>query len=94
MPRLDVPVSGAGLGSTMKRVSGLAVVVPPAMLGVRQLPAANPVLPGADPHAVVVGDTVWLYPTWSEERRVERFFAFSSTNLTQWQRHGPVLDFA
>ncbi len=53
--------------------------------------AANPVMPGADPHAVAVGDTVWIYPTWSD-RRLEGFFAFSSTNLTAWQRHGPVLD--
>lgn len=78
----------------MKRFFGLAVVALLARLGVEQLPAANPVLPGADPHAVVVGDTVWLYPTWSDERRGQRFFAFSSTNLIQWQRHGPVLDFA
>jgi len=55
--------------------------------------AANPILPGADPHAVVLGNTVWMYPTWSDQRRAERFFAFSSTNLTDWQRHGPVLDF-
>ncbi|MBX3744899.1 MAG: family 43 glycosylhydrolase [Verrucomicrobiae bacterium] len=57
-------------------------------------PAANPILPGADPHAVVVGDTVWMYPTWSDERRGQRFFAFSSTNLVDWRRHGPVLDLA
>jgi len=49
-------------------------------------------MPGADPHAVVVGDTVWIYPTWSD-RWLDRFFAFSSTNLTDWRRHGPVLDF-
>ncbi len=55
---------------------------------------ANPILPGADPHAIVLGDTVWIYPTWSNDRRGERFFAFSSTNLKDWQRHGPVLDFA
>jgi beta-xylosidase len=55
--------------------------------------SANPVLDGADPHAVVVGDTVWVYPTWSDDRRGHRFFAFSSTNLTDWERHGPILDF-
>jgi beta-xylosidase len=54
--------------------------------------AANPILPGADPHALVVGDTIWIYPTWSPGRG-ERFFAFSSTDFTNWQRHGPVLDF-
>lgn len=57
-------------------------------------PAAfpNPILPGADPHALVWQNTVWVYPTWSDGRG-ERFFAFSSTNLTHWQRHGPLLDF-
>lgn len=55
---------------------------------------SNPVLPGADPHAVVAGDTIWIYPTWSDDRRGQRFFAFSSTNRTAWQRHGPILDLA
>jgi len=63
-----------------------------ALHAVSSLLAANPLLPGADPHAVVVGDTVWIYPTWSDDRRGQRFFAFSSTNWTDWQRHGPVLD--
>jgi beta-xylosidase len=52
----------------------------------------HPVLRGADPHAIAVGNTVWVYPTWSERGHKE-FFAFSSTNLVDWQRHGPVLDF-
>ncbi|MCX8157118.1 MAG: family 43 glycosylhydrolase [Verrucomicrobiae bacterium] len=51
----------------------------------------NPVLYGADPHAMVLSNTFWVYPTWSDGRG-ERFFAFSSTNLTDWQRHGPLLD--
>lgn len=55
--------------------------------------AGNPIMRGADPHAIVLGDTVWIYPTWSDGRG-ERFFAFSSTDLTNWQRHGPVLDLA
>lgn len=61
-------------------------------LGARCLLGANPVMPGADPHALAVGNTVWIYPTWSDGK-LERFFAFSSTNHTHWQRHGPVLDF-
>lgn len=56
------------------------------------LHAANPIMPGADPHALVLGETVWVYPTWSGGPGA-RFFAFSSTNFTDWQRHGPVLDF-
>ncbi len=61
-------------------------------LGTRLLHAANPVMPGADPHALVVGNTVWIYPTWSGGWG-QRFFAFSSTNLVDWERDGPVLDF-
>jgi hypothetical protein len=49
-------------------------------------------MPGADPHALVLGNTVWVYPTWSDGYG-QRFFAFSSTNQVDWQRHGPVLDF-
>ncbi len=64
--------------------------VPPA--GERR--GGNPVLPGADPHVVVVGDTFWLYPTWSRPGSGEAFHAFSSTNLTDWSRNGPVLRLA
>lgn len=55
------------------------------------VPIPNPILPGADPHVLVTGGTVWLYPTWNDGKG-ERFFAFSSTNLIHWERHGPLLD--
>lgn len=70
------------------RLQGLLLL---GTLGVSWLHAANPILPGADPHALVVDQTVWIYPTWSGGRG-ERFFTFASTNLVDWQRHGPVLD--
>lgn len=55
----------------------------------------NPVIKGAaDPHAMVVGQTVWVYPTYSAGHGHAQFYAFSSDNLTEWQRHGPVLDLA
>ncbi len=52
--------------------------------------AGNPVLPGADPHAMVVGDTVWVYPTHGRGF----FYAFSSKDLVNWEQHGPILRFA
>jgi beta-xylosidase len=52
----------------------------------------NPVMRGADPHAVVISNTFWVFPTFSERGR-QQFFSFSSTNLVDWERHGPVLDF-
>jgi len=50
----------------------------------------NPVFQGADPDVILVGDTVWVYPTHGPRRQ---FFAFSSKDLRTWQRHGPILDF-
>lgn len=52
----------------------------------------NPIFPGADPHAVVVEGAVSIYPTWSDGP-LDRFYAFVSTNLLQWQRQGPILRF-
>jgi beta-xylosidase len=71
------------------RLSSLMVL---GVFGVALVRGANPIMPGADPHALVVGNTIWIYPTWSGGPG-QRFFAFSSTNLETWQRHGPVLDF-
>ncbi|GAB2891859.1 hypothetical protein GCM10027046_20960 [Uliginosibacterium flavum] len=53
----------------------------------------NPLMPGADPHAISIGQSVWIYPTWSKGA-APQFFAFASEDLQHWQRHGPVLDFA
>lgn len=52
-------------------------------------PFGNPLMPGADPQAVVVGTNVWLYPTWGGDR----FFTFASSDFQHWQRYGPVLEF-
>lgn len=50
----------------------------------------NPVLCGADPDVLVVGDTLWVYPTFGRQA----FHAFSTKDLVNWRRHGPVLRFA
>ena len=63
---------------------GVELVASPAGFG-------NPVMRGADPHALVRDGVVWVYPTWG--RGGQQFYAFSSTNLQTWERHGPVLDF-
>jgi beta-xylosidase len=66
-----------------------------AKLGHASMPSltwANPVMAGADPHAIIISNTFWVYPTWTL-RGEQQFYAFSSTNLVDWQRHGPVLDF-
>lgn len=48
---------------------------------------------GADPEAISVGKTVWIYPTWSDGSK-EIFFAHSSTDLKTWEKHGPILSFS
>jgi beta-xylosidase len=64
---------------------------PPNVARINATLPENPIFPGADPDAIAVGNAIWVYPTWSE-RGHKQFFAFSSTNLLNWQRHGPVLD--
>jgi GH43 family beta-xylosidase len=49
----------------------------------------NPVLTGADPHVVVVGDMVWMYVTGYKEPTL--LYGYSSTDLQHWERHGPIL---
>ena len=56
------------------------------------LRADNPVLSGADPHAVVFEKQVWIYPTGGG--RSSEFFAWSSKDLVQWEKHGPVFRLA
>lgn len=52
----------------------------------------NPIMRGADPDAIVVDDTVWFYPThWDA---TGEFFAYSSTDLIHWEKHGPILQFS
>src|SRR4051794_27246577 len=58
-----------------------------------QAAVANPFMKGADPHAAVVGKTVWVYPTDGTHRIGAAFWAYSSDDLRTWKEHGPVLKF-
>lgn len=56
------------------------------------LQARNPILVGAaDPDALVIEETAWIYPTFSTPEG--DFYAFSSRDLVNWERHGPLLKF-
>jgi hypothetical protein len=68
----------------------IGAATPEPAAGVGEAVVKNPILPGADPHALVAGGTFWVYPTFGR-RGGEEFHAFSSTNLISWERHGPVL---
>jgi len=54
--------------------------------------AANPIMPGADPHVVALEGKFWLYPT--RRKGGENFYAYESSNLKDWKEHGPVLNFS
>lgn len=54
--------------------------------------AENPILPGADPHAVVFRGKTWIFPTGGGA--ATQLFAWSSPDLGKWQKHGPILDLA
>lgn len=69
-----------------------AALLPTAAWSQTQPVVRNPLFPGADPHVVVAGKTFWVYPTSGASGRGQ-FHAFSSTNLVDWQRHGPLHDF-
>ena len=56
--------------------------------------SGNPMFDGADPHAIVIGETLWVYTTRSFERGVRGFWAFASEDLENWRVYGPVLDYA
>lgn len=45
----------------------------------------------ADPHAMVEDGTVYIYPTHGQWQG--KFYAFSSKDLVNWQKHGPILEF-
>jgi len=49
----------------------------------------NPLVTAADPDVLLVGNKVFMYPTSGER---EKFYAFSSTSLTAWVKHGPILN--
>lgn len=55
--------------------------------------ADNPQFEGADPHAVVIGDELWVFPTggpggsWA----ADRFGAFSSRDLKSWKSRGELI---
>ena len=52
------------------------------------LSAENPILRGADPHAAVFDKQVWIFPTGGG--RSGEFYAWSSKDFKQWEKHGPV----
>jgi beta-xylosidase len=55
--------------------------------------ARNPEFQGADPHAVLIGDELWVFPTGGPggSWEADRFGAFSSRDLKTWRSRGEAL---
>jgi beta-xylosidase len=80
--------------NAQRPILAIAVVFTLAWVSPASAQWTNPIMRGADPHALVVGQTVWIYPTWDLRGGGGRhFYAFSSIDLQHWQQHGPVLGF-
>ncbi|WP_404337106.1 family 43 glycosylhydrolase [Sphingomonas sp. MMS12-HWE2-04] len=68
-------------------IAGLGVALAGAAL------ANNPQFPGADPHAMFIGDELWVFPTGGPGKvwQNERFRAFSSKDLKTWTPRGDLI---
>ncbi|RZM18432.1 MAG: glycosyl hydrolase 43 family protein, partial [Sphingomonas sp.] len=55
--------------------------------------ARNPEFQGADPHAVLIDDELWVFPTGGPggSWEADRFGAFSSRDLKTWRSRGEAL---
>ncbi|KQT35217.1 glycosyl hydrolase 43 family protein [Sphingomonas sp. Leaf412] len=55
--------------------------------------ADNPQFQGADPHALYIGDELWVFPTGGPggSWEADRFGAFSSRDLKTWQPRGELI---
>ncbi|MFN3674385.1 MAG: family 43 glycosylhydrolase [Sphingomonas pseudosanguinis] len=55
--------------------------------------ARNPQFQGADPHAMVIGDELWVFPTGGPggSWEADRFGAFSSRDLKTWRPRGELI---
>ncbi|MCF7847456.1 MAG: family 43 glycosylhydrolase [Kiritimatiellales bacterium] len=63
------------------------------LLGGSVVLGANPVImDAADPHAMIEGGKVYVYPTHGQFEN--KFYVFSSSDFETWERYGPILDFS
>lgn len=57
--------------------------------------SGNPIFEGwyADPHAMIYGDTYWVFPTYSHPYEKQVFMdCFSSKDLVNWEKHHAIID--
>ncbi len=62
-----------------------------ALLALTAIVSANPLMDGADPHAMVIGKDYWMFPTEANTRE-PIFAAYRSPDLREWKREGAILN--
>lgn len=62
-----------------------------ALLALTATVSANPLMDGADPHAMVIGKDYWMFPTEANTRE-PIFAAYRSPDLREWKREGAILN--
>lgn len=76
----------------MKRLALLSLVL--TLGAAAPAPQGNPEFQGADPHALMIGGEMWVFPTggpvgaWD----ADRFHAFSSRDLRTWRDRGELIN--
>ncbi len=72
------------------RISDTALPVSQFLMMPKPTRDNNPIMDAADPHILLVDDKAWIYPTSGHYRR---FYAYSSSNLVNWQSYSAILNF-
>ena len=77
------------IGRIVSTTMGAAIVA--ALAGAAL--AGNPQFTGADPHAMFIGDELWVFPTGGPggSWEADRFGAFSSKDLKTWTPRGELI---
>jgi beta-xylosidase len=58
----------------------------------RTRPSINPLFQAADPDSIIIGDELWIFPTYRAGQG--RVYAHSTKDLMRWTLQGPVFQFA
>ncbi len=76
--------------ATLRHAAILGAV---ALYGASPVSAGNPQFQGADPHAVFIGQELWIFPTGGpgDSWNADRFGAWSSGDLKQWRSRGELI---
>jgi len=77
----------------MRSFSAFLLALPAAGLLAPAVRADNSQFQGADPHAIVIDNELWIFPTGGPDGtwKADRFGAFSSSNLKAWRSRGTLI---